>query len=212
MRFTYRLPVFAIVSMALLAGCGSLLRNESEPERIYVLHAAPVAASGQPVPGVLSVPRLVIGPGLDTDRIALVRPGNEMDYYAASRYGDSLSRILSTLVLQSMRGGEGFTTAVSTERAALPSDFELLLTVRRFEAEYEAGVPLPRAQVAFDCLLVAGAPRRVLGSCDGVATEPAGADRMSEIVLALERATQQALAEVRTKAVGLAKAAPVRQQ
>jgi ABC-type uncharacterized transport system auxiliary subunit len=209
-RFTYRLPVFALASMALLAGCGSLLRNESAPDRIYVLHAAQAAGTGQPVPGVLSVPRLVIGPGLDTDRIALVRPGNEMDYYAASRYGDSLSKILSTLVLQSMSGGDGFTTAVSTERAALPSEFELLLTVRRFEAEYETGVSLPRAQVAFDCLLVAGAPRRVLGTCDGAATEAAGEDRMSEIVLALERATQKALAEVRTRATALARAAPAR--
>lgn len=210
MRFTSRLPVIAAASLALLAGCSGLLRSEEVPERIYVLHAAPVAGNGPPVAGVLSVPRLVIGPGLDTDRIALVRAGNEMDYYAASRYGDSLSKILSTLVLQSMSGGEGFTTAVSTERAALPSDFELLLTVRRFEAEYEAAVSLPRAQVAFDCLLVAGAPRRVLGNCDGVATEPAGEDRMSEIVLALERATQKALAEVRARAVALAKAAPGR--
>lgn len=210
MRFTCRLPVFAVASLALLAGCSGLLRNAETPDRIYVLHAAPAAASGQPVAGVLSVPRLVVGPGLDTDRIALVRSGNELDYYAASRFGDSLSKILSTLVLQSLSGGDGFTTAVSTERAALPSDFELLLTVRRFEAEYTAAVALPRAQVAIDCLLVAGAPRRVLGNCDGVATEPAGADRMSEIVLALERATQRALAEVRTKAVALAKAVPGR--
>jgi ABC-type uncharacterized transport system auxiliary subunit len=207
-RFVCGIPVIAVASLALLAGCSGLLRNEEAPDRIYVLHAAPAAASGQPVAGVLSVPRLVVGPGLDTDRIALVRAGNEMDYYAASRYGDSLTRILSTLVLQSMRGGDGFATAVSTERAALPSDFELLLTVRRFEAEYTAALSPPRAQVAIECLLVAGAPRRVLGNCDGVATEPAGADSMSEIVLALERATQKALAEVKTKAVALAKVAP----
>jgi cholesterol transport system auxiliary component len=202
--------MLATAGLVLLAGCSSLLRSDEAPERIYVLHAAPATVNGQPVTAVLSVPRLVIGPGLDTDRIALVRAGNELDYYAASRYGDPLSKILSTLVLQSMGGGDGFTTAVSTERAALPSDFELLLTVRRFEAEYAAALSPPRAQVAFDCLLVAGAPRRVLGNCDGVATEPAGADRMSEIVLALERATQKALAEVRTKAVALAKAVPAK--
>jgi ABC-type uncharacterized transport system auxiliary subunit len=209
-RSTCRLPVLAAASLALLAGCSGLLRNAESPERIYVLHAAPAATTGQPVAGVLTVPRLVVGPGLDTDRIPLMRPGNEMDYYADSRFGDSLSKILSTLVLQSMSGGDGFTTAVSTERAALPSDFELLLTVRRFEAEYMAAVSLPRAQVAFDCLLVAGAPRRVLGSCDGAAMEPAVADRMGEIVPALERATQRALAEVRAKAVALAKAVPAR--
>jgi cholesterol transport system auxiliary component len=209
-RFVSGFPAAAAAGLMLLAGCSGLLRNETSPDRIYVLHAAPLSAGGQAVPGVLSVPRLVMGPGLDTDRIALVRSGNEMDYYAASRYGESLSKILSALVLQSMGGAEGFATAVSTERAALPSDFELLLTVRRFEADYAGALSSPRAQVAFDCLLVAGAPRRVLGSCDGAATEPAGADRMSEIVLALERATQKALSEVRTRAAALAKAAPAR--
>jgi cholesterol transport system auxiliary component len=198
-------PVLAATSLALIAGCSGLLRNEAAPDRIYVLHAAPPSGSAPPLAAVLSVPRLMIGPGLDTERIALVRAGNELDYYAASRYGDSLSKTLSTLVLQTMSGGDGFATAVSTERAALPADFELMLTVRRFEAEYTGALSPPRAQVAIDCLLVAGAPRRVLGNCDGAATEPAGADRMSEIVLALERATQKALADVRTKAVSLAK-------
>jgi cholesterol transport system auxiliary component len=207
-RFVCGVSVLMTTSMALLAGCSGLLRNEEAPDRIYVLHAAPAAGGGSPVAAVLSVPRPVVGPGLDTDRIALVRAGNELDYYAASRYGDSLSKILSTLVLQSISGGDGFTTAVSTERAALPADFELMLTVRRFEAEYTGALSPPRAQVAIDCLLVAGAPRRVLGHCDGMATEPASADRMGEIVLALERAAQKALAEVRTRAVALAKAVP----
>jgi ABC-type uncharacterized transport system auxiliary subunit len=206
----FLLPALAAASLALLAGCKGLLRNEEMPDRIYVLHAAPAADSGQPVAAVLSVPRLVVGPGLDTDRIALTRAGNELDYYSASRYGDSLPKVLSTLVLQSMGGSDGFATAVSTERAALPSDFELLLTVRRFEAEYTAALSPPRAQVAIDCVLVAGAPRRVLGHCDGAATEPAGADRMGEIVPALERAAHKALAEIRTKAVALAKAVPAK--
>jgi len=209
-RFFCGLPVLAAASLALLAGCSGLLRDAAAPDRIYVLHAAPATANEPAVAAVLSVPRLVMAPGLESERIALVRAGNELDYYAASRYGDTLSKMLSTLVLQSMHGSDGFATAVSTERAALPADFELMLTVRRFEAEYAGALSPPRAQVAIDCLLVAGAPRRVLGHCDGVATEPASADRMSEIVLALERAAQKALSEVRTKAVALAKALPAK--
>lgn len=202
-----RMPLVAL-GLALLAGCGGMLRNEDAPDRIYVLNAAPAASSGQAVAAVLSVPRLVVGPGLDTDRIALTRAGNELDYYAASRFGESLPRVLSALVLQSLGGGDGFATVVSTERAALPSDYELLLTVRRFEAEYTALMSPPRAQVAIDCLLVAGSPRRVLGQCNGAATEVAGADRMGEIVLALEKAAQRALAEVRAKAGALARSVP----
>lgn len=205
MRVVYRMPAFLAASVALLTGC-SFMNSRTVADRIYVLNAAPAASSGQPVAAVISVPRPAVNPGLDTDRIALLRAGNEMDYYAASRLGEPLPRVLSALVVQTLGGVDGFATAVSTERAALPSNFELLLTVRRFEAEYLKGVALPSAQVAIDCLLVAGAPRRVLGSCSGAATEPVAEDRMAEIVLSLERATQKALAEIRTKAVTLARA------
>ena len=201
------LPV-CVVGFLLFAGCSGL-RSSDVPDRIYVLHAA-TAGTGQPVAAVLSVPRPVVQPGLDTARIALLRAGNELDYYAASRFGEPLPKVLSALALQSLGGSGGFTTTIATDRAAVPGDFELLLTARRFEAEYAASSAVPSAQVAIDCLLVTGAPRRVLGNCDGAATEPAAADRMGEIVLALERATQRALAEVREKAVALAKASPGR--
>lgn len=196
-----------VVALASFAGCSGL-RSEAGVDRTYVLNAAPAAGGTQPLPVVLSVPRPAVDPGLDTDRIALRRPGNEMDYYAASRFGDALPRVLSALVVQSLAGADGFATVVNAERAALPGNFELLLTVRRFEAEYTTGSALPQVQVAIDCLLVTGAPRRVLGSCNGAATEPAAADRMGEIVLTLERATQRALGQIRTKAAALARMVP----
>ncbi len=90
MKVNCRLFAVALASTALLAGCSGLKRRR-EPDRIYVLHAAP-AGSGTPVAAVLSVPRPVVHPGLDTDRIALVRSGNELDYYAASRYGEPLPK------------------------------------------------------------------------------------------------------------------------
>jgi len=200
----------ALGLLALLGGCGGGLRSSAAPERVYVLHAAAAAASGTPVAALLAVPRPAAHPGLDTDRIALVRAGNELDYYAASRWGESLPRVLGALALQSMQGGDGFATAINAERAAVRGDYELLLTARRFEAEYGPAGTLPRAQVVLDCVLVGGLPRRVLGNCDAAAAEPATADRMGEIVSALERAAQRALADVRVQAVALARAAPAR--
>jgi cholesterol transport system auxiliary component len=197
----------ALAGVAALTACSGL-KSTTEPDRIYVLHAAPAATTGQPLAAVLSVPRPAVHPGLDTDRIALVRAGNELDYYASSRFGEPLPKVLSALVLQSLGGADGFATTINSDRAALPGDFELLLTVRRFEAEYGADAALPSVQVAMDCLLVTGAPRRVLGHCDGVATETVVADSMSEIVRAMERAAQRALAEVRSKAVALARTVP----
>jgi cholesterol transport system auxiliary component len=200
-------PIAAVLAgCTLLAACSGL-RSAAKADQIYVLHAAP-AATGTPLPAVLAVPRPAANPGLDTDRIALLRAGNELDYYAASHYGETLTRVLGVLAVQSLAGGEGFVTTLSSDRAAVHSDYDLLLTVRRFEADYSGDKMLPVVQVAIDCLLIATAPRGVLGSCDGAAAEPVGANRMSEIVAALERATQRALADVRSKAVALARATP----
>lgn len=196
----------AVAGCMLLAGCG-LLRGGAKAEQLYVLNAAP-AATGTPLPAVLAVPRPTAQPGLDTDRIALLRTGNELDYYAASHYAESLTKVLGVLAVQTLAGGDGFVTTVSSDRAAVHSDYEVLLTVRRFEADYAGGKALPVIQVAIDCMLVANSPRVVLGSCDGAASESVGANRMSEIVAALERAAQSALAQIRTKAVALARAAP----
>jgi cholesterol transport system auxiliary component len=206
MKSVCSLPLYVASCLAVLAGCSGGLKSSAAPDRIYVLNAA-AAGGGQPVPAVLSVPRPVVSPGLDTDRIAVRRAGNELDYYAASRFGESLPKVLQALALQAMSGGDGFATTISADRAGVAMDFELLLTVRRFEAEYAAGAALPTAQVVIDCVLVAGMPRRVLGSCDGAAGEPVAEERMGVIVPALERAAQKALADVRTKAVALARAA-----
>jgi ABC-type uncharacterized transport system auxiliary subunit len=190
---------------ALLAACSGL-RSEDEPDRTYVLRAAP-APGPATVPGVLAVLRPAVQPGLDTNRIMLTRDARELDHFAASRWGESLPRVLAALAVQSLAGGGGFANVVDSGRTAVTSDYELLLTVRHFEAAYDASGAAPVIQVAFECALTAGLPRRVLGRCDAAASEPAGENRMAAIVAAMERAAQRALAEVRAAAVAAAQSA-----
>lgn len=190
----------ALLVATALAACGGL-RSDAAPEQIYVLNAVRPAAAPNPVPGVLAVPRPAVHPGLDTDRIALKRAGNELDYYAASRWGGNLSQVLGAFALQSVAGS--FATVTSGGQRVGPAGYELLLTVRHFEAEYGNG-GAPEVRVALECLLVATAPRRVLGGCDAEVREPAGENRMAAIVLAFERAAQRAFGEVRGKAMAAA--------
>ncbi len=194
----------ALVAATVLAGC-SVLRSDTEADRIYVLNApADVTAgatAGGGVSGLLVIPRPTLQPGLETDRIALTRPGNELDYFALSRWSGALPQVLGALAVQSMDGA--FATVTGLERGAGPAQFELLLTVRHFEAVY-SGEGAPEVRVEFECLLVSAAPRRVVGQCDAQAREPAAENRMAAIVTAFERAAHAALAEVRRKAVAAA--------
>lgn len=193
--------LFLLLLAAALTGCSGL-RSKDEPDQTYALRAA-AAPGAAAVPGVLSVVYPVVQPGLDTDRIVLTR-GQELDHFAASRWGDSLSRVVLALAVESLAGAGGFANVAEAGRAGVVSDYELLLTVRHFEAAYESAGAAPTARVAFECALTAGTPRRLLGRCDAAASEPAEGNRMSAIVAAMEQAAQRALAEVRSKAVAAA--------
>jgi cholesterol transport system auxiliary component len=188
-----------------MASC-SLLKSKEDAPQVYLLRAVP-ASGAVAVPAVLTVLRPVVQPGLDTDQIMLTH-GLELDHFSASRWGEPLPRVVAMLAVQSLSGPGGFATVAESGRAGVASDFELMLTVRHFEAAYESLASAPVIQVAFDCALTAGTPRRVIGRCDATASEPAEDNRMGAIVAAMEKAAQRALAEVRTKAVAAANAAP----
>lgn len=193
-----------VLCAAALGGCGGL-RSSRQAEQVYVLHASPAAAAAdRAVAGVLRVPRPGVQPGLDTSRIALTRAGNELDYFADSRWGETLSKVLAAFAVESMSRAGQFETVVDAASATVPGDFDLLLTVRHFEADYAGAVPT--ARVAFDCVLLGGAPRRVLGRCDAGAEEPAGENRLGPVVAALERAAHQAMGDVGARAAALARA------
>lgn len=193
----------AMLVSALLVACSGLTRK-AEPDQTYLLRAAPEAGAAA-LPGVLSVLRPAVQPGLDTDRIMLTRSGQQLDQFAASRWGESLPRVIAALAVESLAGGGGFATVVDSSRVAVASDYELLLTVRHFEAAFDSSKAPPVIHVAFECTLTAGSPRRVIGRCDGAADEPATENRMSAIVAAMERAAQRAMATVRAGAVTLAR-------
>jgi ABC-type uncharacterized transport system auxiliary subunit len=191
-------------SLLVLSAC-SLFKSQEDAPQVYLLRPAP-APGAVAVPGVLAVQRPSVQPGLDTDLIMLTH-GQELDHFAGSRWGEPLPRVVAVLAVQSLAGGGGFANVAEAGRAGVASDFELQLTVRHFEAAYESLGTAPVVQVALDCTLAAGAPRRVLGRCDAIASEQATDNRMGAIVAALEKAAQRAMAEVRSKAVAAATAA-----
>ena len=195
--------------LLLLAGCSGGLRSSREAEQIYVLRPATAGkaagAAAEAVPGTLRVIRPEVQPGLDTSLITIVRGGNELDHLAASRWGASLSKVLTAFAVESLSRSGEFQLVVGTEPGSVQGNFELLLTVRHFEAVYAADGEAPTAHVAIDCMLTTGAPKRVLGRCDAEAQQAATDNRVGAIVTALEKAAQQAVATIGSSAAQLAR-------
>ena len=180
----------------LLAGCGGLLRSTAPAEQTFRLRSAlPAVSNVAAIKTTLQLLPVAVQPGLDTTRIALVRPGNRLDWYADARWAGPLNDVVTALLAQSLRDSGRF-AQVATDAAAMDADVVLAVTVRRFEAEQSAQGALPVAQVRLECTLSSLTAHRQLAAFTATAAVPAGANRLTAVVAALEQAAQQAVAEV----------------
>lgn len=202
---TLRLLVLLAPAL-LLGGCGGLLRSAAPAEQTYHLRAAAAAGAAgpaRPVPATLQLLPVAVQPGLDSARIALVRPGNRLDWYAGGRWAGPLGDVAAALLAQSLRDSGRF-AQVGVDAAAMDADLALAVTVRRFEAEQAGEAGLPVARVQLDCTVSNLVTHRQLGAFTAEARVPAQQNRLGAVVAALEQAAQQAVAEVVDRSAALA--------
>jgi ABC-type uncharacterized transport system auxiliary subunit len=190
-----------------LAACGGL-RSKEPLDQVYLLRAAAISAAAPaqpPVAGVVALYRPEVQPGLESERIALVRSGNRLDYYAASRWSGSLPHVIEAFATQTLLSSGRFELINDSEHGSGGARFLLSLTVRHFEADYSADEKAaPTVHVAFECVLLEGVTHTPLGRCDGEALVSAQANRMESIVQAFEAAARQAMERVVTQIATLA--------
>lgn len=194
-----------------LSGCSGGLHSSAPAEQAYVLRAAPaaVAASaepGSPLPGgTLRVAHTLAVPGLESDRIVVVRADHRLDAYANSRWAGPLPEVVDALAVETLRSSGRF-ASVEDDRTPVVSDYVLRMTLRHFEAEYGAtagdtkasvaAAPPPTLRVTLDCLVVRRGDGTVVASFTADASQPAGANRLSAAIDGFETALRAALSQV----------------
>jgi cholesterol transport system auxiliary component len=199
-------------ALALLLGGCTGLKSSAPVDQIYVLRptaaaAGAVVATPVPVDASLQILRVEAHPGLESERIALLRPGRRLDFYSGGRWAAGLPTVLSALIVESFRASGVFAN-VSEDRN-VGSDFALDISVLRFEAEYADEDSAPTAQLLFDCTLLSRRERNVLASFRIAAAVPAGENRLGSVVDALDKVANQALVELRVRtAEAIARAPP----
>lgn len=196
--------VRSFVLAAALAACGctsGLLQSHAPGNQLYVLRPAPAAAPTPAATGSLRVQRPLPAPGLDSDRLALSRSDNRLDYYSGGRWGAPLPDVVGDLTVNVLRQA-GVWATVTDERATLNADYRLQLYIDHFEAVYAQGADpaaagsLPVATVALHGVLTRRADGSVVANLSGAATQPASANRLGEVVTALQAAANAALTHV----------------
>lgn len=191
----WRLAWLMVPAMLLSACAGSLLESDLPVNAIYVLAPAAQdpAIREQSLPGAagvdLSIGRPLLAPGLETDRIAVLK-GRRLDYYRAARWGASAADVLQSLLIDSLRDQQLF-SSVSSERARVGGAYLLDIDVRDFQAEYVDDATMPAAHVYLTGRLIRVADRRLVRTFTVQARQQASQDRMGAVIGAFESAGQQ---------------------
>ncbi|HEX4293053.1 MAG TPA: ABC-type transport auxiliary lipoprotein family protein [Rhizomicrobium sp.] len=148
------------LSTVALGACSSII-GPPEPAPLYMLKGAPMPAGGGPrVPWQVSVVLPDAPDSLDTARIALVQPGDQLDYYANSSWQDRLPFLVQSALLDAFESS-GRITSVGRDTDGLKSDYLLLTDIHDFQARYDVADTPPTAVIKLSVKLIAARTRTI---------------------------------------------------
>ena len=190
----------ALLGLSALAGCGSVFESSIPAAQAYVLRLPPPASRAEgAAAGSVRVQRPEAGPGLDSDRIALLRSDRRFDFYAASRWAAPAPDLMESVLVDQLRASGAF-TAVFEDASPYPPRYNLRCSLARFESDYSsngaAAGSAPVVQVALDCTFGRHRDRALLANFTARGSATARDDRLGAVVAAFESATVQAVGQM----------------
>ena len=149
---------------SLCVGCGSLLETKLPESTSYVIAPAPASSTGVTRSEAdLSIGRPDLAPGLDTERIAVLK-GRQLDYYRGAQWGGRTVEVIQTLLVDSFEDQQLF-RSVTPEQSRVSSEYVLDVSVRDFQAEYASDGAAPTAHVTIFGRLIRVGPRHARRRC-----------------------------------------------
>jgi cholesterol transport system auxiliary component len=187
-----------VVAALACSACGSLLETDLPASTSYVLKAAPAGSTGVTRSEAdVSIGRPDLSPGLDTERIAVLR-GRQLDYYRGAQWGGRATEIVQTLMVESFEDQQLF-RSVTAEQSRVSSDYVLDVSVRDFQAEYASENDAPTAHVTIMVRLIRVSDRQLVQTFAATAESKASDNRMSAVAAAFETAAQKVVLELAQK-------------
>ncbi|HEX3943311.1 MAG TPA: ABC-type transport auxiliary lipoprotein family protein [Rhizomicrobium sp.] len=178
-----------VASLGLASCSGNLIGPPSPAPQIYVLNPRFGPVTDAPnVPWQLIVSAPNAPASLDTQRIALVRAPNTMDYYANSEWTDRAPILLQSLLVQAFENS-GRIATVGRETAGIRADYVLETEVRDFEAYYAVADTAPVVRVTLMAKLLGAVNHDVAAAMEFRNEAQASANNMTSITAAFNQAT-----------------------
>ena len=181
-----------VCAVAALSGCSGLFHSDARPQQVYYLRATAGPQGIAPIATSLRLNHPTAGPGLEGTSIMLVQSDRRMSFYTEARWPAVPANLVEMLAVEKFRGS-GAWQSVADSTSPFPSDYVLLVHVRRFEADYTGGTVAPEVHVVLDCVIGKREGREVIKSFLAESSAPATANKLSAVVAAFEVATNAAL-------------------
>ena len=127
---------FVLLMLPLMSACVSFNEQAPPPQR-YLLHpVTPTEDIPMPeLPVSIVVARPQVAPGLDTERIAVVRDRRQLDYYADARWAGTLPAVLHEFFVASLENSYRL-PGLGEDPVRSDARYRLDFKVRAFQAEY----------------------------------------------------------------------------
>jgi cholesterol transport system auxiliary component len=187
--------VLVLVAACAVTGCVSnALQSDHDAPSVVRLAAPAVEPGGATLPGAIAVARPRAPSSLDTERVAVHRPGLGFDYYLGLRWIEPAPEMLQRLLVATL-ATDGRFSATFAAPARVPVEYLLDVELRRFEADYADPEAAPTVRVEAQFTLVASASRKRLASFTLESSETALQNRQGSVVAAFDRAVARMLLE-----------------
>jgi cholesterol transport system auxiliary component len=188
-----------LISAFALTGCvGKILESKVDEPQLYVLHTGDISAATVAYPVQLGIALPAAAPGLDTNRIALLRNTNQLDYYFGARWGGTAPHVVQTFLIDTLQSQQGF-RSVAAETARIDTDYLLELQLKDFQAEYASDQANPVVRITLGGNLISIKTRKLVTAVNARATVTASDNRLGAVVTAFQTAMQQVSSEVSTQ-------------
>ncbi len=185
--------IFLLALPAGLAACTTPLGGGSPPQ-LYTL--SPVREF-PPTLSRTTAQLLIEAPsapgGLDSERIALKRSANSVDYFAGAAWTDRAPIVVQNLLIESFEN-TGKIAAIDRNSLALRADFVLEPDLRDFTAIY-GGSAVPTVRVRIALKLVRLPEKQIVGLHTSSSDAPTTENSVPAVIQAFDTALHQVMSD-----------------
>ncbi|MGD9842093.1 MAG: ABC-type transport auxiliary lipoprotein family protein [Steroidobacteraceae bacterium] len=181
-----------LLATLLLSSCTSnIFESKVKAPQVYVLQNSDAGTANIAYPVQLSIALPTAAPGLNTNRIAVLRNHNQLDYYYGIRWGGTAPQVVQSFIVTLLQSQQGYKNVVA-EPTRIDADYTVDINLNQFQAEYTNDEDAPTVHVTLTATLLEVKSRKLLATFHANANVSAKDNRLGEVVTAFQIATQAA--------------------